>query len=205
MDNIEQLKQDNEKLKERLNNAAKFFRDQKAQIEALTKENEDLKEQVNVFKNATNERGDEMRKSLDKCKELEKTIESKDQAYQLLQDTYNVSNTLSEICNVYMNYLNSKKFIIQKNTDSVPNVVDDLPELSFTPLYPIRIFGTSGIDGDFTKCKARMYEIQITQGNQIILDLIPVRKNGIGYMYDKISKRLYGNDSTGEFILGPDK
>ena len=89
MDNIEQLKQDNEKLKERLNNAAKFFRDQKAQIEALTKENEDLKEQVNVFKNATNERGDEMRKSLDKCKELEKTIESKDQAYQLLQDTYN--------------------------------------------------------------------------------------------------------------------
>ena len=44
MDNIEQLKQDNAKLTERLNNAAKFFREQKAQIEALTKENEDLKE-----------------------------------------------------------------------------------------------------------------------------------------------------------------
>ena len=46
MDNIEQLKLDNEKLKERLNNAAKFFKEQKAQIEALTKENEDLKEQI---------------------------------------------------------------------------------------------------------------------------------------------------------------
>lgn len=43
MDNIEQLKQDNAKLQERLNNAAKFFREQKAQIEALTKENEELK------------------------------------------------------------------------------------------------------------------------------------------------------------------
>lgn len=43
MENIEQLKADNAKLTERLNNAAKFFREQKAQIEALKKENEELK------------------------------------------------------------------------------------------------------------------------------------------------------------------
>jgi chromosome segregation ATPase len=43
METIEQLQQDNAKLQERLNNAAKFFREQKAQIEALTKENEELK------------------------------------------------------------------------------------------------------------------------------------------------------------------
>lgn len=48
MDNIEQLKQDNAKLTERLNNAAKFFREQKAQIEQLTKENEQLKNDNNV-------------------------------------------------------------------------------------------------------------------------------------------------------------
>lgn len=36
MDNIEQLKQENEKLQERLNNAAKFFREQKANIDTLT-------------------------------------------------------------------------------------------------------------------------------------------------------------------------
>jgi len=47
MENIEQLKQDNAKLTERLNNAAKFFREQKAQIELLTKENEELKAQIN--------------------------------------------------------------------------------------------------------------------------------------------------------------
>lgn len=43
MEDIEQLKLENNKLKERLNNAAKFFREQKAQIESLTKENEELK------------------------------------------------------------------------------------------------------------------------------------------------------------------
>ena len=43
METIEQLQQTNAKLTERLNNAAKFFREQKAQIEALTKENEELK------------------------------------------------------------------------------------------------------------------------------------------------------------------
>lgn len=61
MENIEQLKQDNLKLTERLNNAAKFFREQKAQIETLTKENEELKS----------------------------NIQSKDKAYEVLQNTYN--------------------------------------------------------------------------------------------------------------------
>ena len=57
MENIEQLKQDNAKLTERLNNAAKFFKDQKAQIDNLTKENKQLKELIdtilnwNIFKN----------------------------------------------------------------------------------------------------------------------------------------------------------
>ena len=45
MENIEQIKQERDTLQERLNNAAKFFREQKAQIEALTKENEELKSQ----------------------------------------------------------------------------------------------------------------------------------------------------------------
>ena len=51
MENIEQLKQDNAKLTERLNNAAKFFKDQKAQIDNLTKENKQLKDQIEGFEN----------------------------------------------------------------------------------------------------------------------------------------------------------
>lgn len=38
-----------------------------------------------------------------------------------------------------------------------------------------------------------------------IIDLIPVRVGQVGYMYDKVSKQLFGNSGTGDFILGPDK
>lgn len=40
--------------------------------------------------------------------------------------------------------------------------------------------------------------------NNLIMDLIPVRVGQVGYMYDKVSGRLFGNKGTGEFILGPD-
>lgn len=52
---------------------------------------------------------------------------------------------------------------------------------------------------------ADVFSFQIKEVNQIILDLIPVRKNGIGYMYDKVSGQLFGNAGTGQFIIGPDK
>ena len=37
------------------------------------------------------------------------------------------------------------------------------------------------------------------------MNLIPVRKDGVGYMYDTVSGQLFGNIGTGNFILGPDK
>jgi len=113
METIEQLKQDNAKLTERLNNAAKFFREQKAQIEALTKENEELKrtpkeEVIDTEKwnklVAKNENLQKQSESLNeecqkldiqcneyelKLQKLENDIDSKDKAYKVLQDTYN--------------------------------------------------------------------------------------------------------------------
>ena len=49
------------------------------------------------------------------------------------------------------------------------------------------------------------YYIKIYSNNDLIMDLIPVRKKQIGYLYDKISEQLFENLGTGEFILGPDK
>ena len=38
------------------------------------------------------------------------------------------------------------------------------------------------------------------------VDLIPVRKDGVGYMYDRVSGKLYGNAAdSGAFVIGPDK
>lgn len=37
-----------------------------------------------------------------------------------------------------------------------------------------------------------------------MMDFIPVRIGTKGYLYDKVSKRLFGNAGTGSFTLGPD-
>ena len=84
MEDMEQLKQDNAKLTERLNNAAKFFKDQKAQIDNLTKENKQLKDQIEGFENEfkSNEAySDDLNKQIDrleaKLKEQQDSYENK--------------------------------------------------------------------------------------------------------------------------------
>ena len=88
MENIEQLKQDNAKLTERLNNAAKFFKDQKAQIDNLTKENKQLKEQIEGFENEfkSNEAySDDLNKQIDR---LEAKLKEQNINYSNLQNEY---------------------------------------------------------------------------------------------------------------------
>ena len=50
----------------------------------------------------------------------------------------------------------------------------------------------------------RIYSFYMSNAEYCI-DLIPVRVGNVGYMYDKISKQLFGNAGTGAFVLGPDK
>ena len=60
-------------------------------------------------------------------------------------------------------------------------------------------------NGNLFKGKVRIYNFSIYLHDQLVLDLVPVKDNGIGYMYDKVSGQLFGNQGTGDFILGPDK
>lgn len=52
----------------------------------------------------------------------------------------------------------------------------------------------------------RLYSFKIKKSGKTILDLIPVRKGNEGFMYDRVSGKLYGNagDPGSRFILGPD-
>ena len=52
----------------------------------------------------------------------------------------------------------------------------------------------------------RLYSMKIVQEGEVLYDLIPFRKDGDGYLYNKITGKLYGNveGNTGRFILGPD-
>ena len=106
------------------------------------------------------------------------------------------------IADCRLNYLNSKKWQAQGSSDSVEA---SLPTLQFTPQYNIRLFGSAGVVDTFTVYSGKIYFVKISYGSNVIMDLIPVRVGQVGYMYDKISGQLFGNDGTGSFTLGPDK
>lgn len=95
-----------------------------------------------------------------------------------------------------LNYLNDKKFIVEDKSAVIPT-------LSFIPTYSILLFGYNN-KGTVRYCACRIYNVKISQGSEIVMDLIPVRVGTIGYMYDTVSGQLFGNAGTGNFILGND-
>lgn len=55
--------------------------------------------------------------------------------------------------------------------------------------------------GEAQPCaNARIYRFTISDR----MDLIPVRVGNVGYMFDRVSRELFGNAGTGDFIVGPD-
>ena len=99
MSNIEQLEKDNIKLQERLTNAAKFFKEQKLQIESLTKENEQLKNsisssddiknlqsQLEAQENSLKEKSLEYKNTIDA---LNTKLTNNEAAYEELRKKYN--------------------------------------------------------------------------------------------------------------------
>ncbi|MBQ3690138.1 MAG: hypothetical protein II937_09835 [Bacteroidales bacterium] len=63
-------------------------------------------------------------------------------------------------------------------------------------------------DGSFNyqdrKGVGRIYYFQVRKNGQLLFDGIPVRVGSVGYMYDRVSGKLFGNAGTGNFILGQD-
>ena len=68
-----------------------------------------------------------------------------------------------------------------------------------------RICLFKGIDSNYQGLVGRIYSFKATYNNQVVLDLVPVRKGNVGMMYDKITGYVYKNNSTGTFTIGPDK
>lgn len=52
--------------------------------------------------------------------------------------------------------------------------------------------------------KTRICALSIRQNGALVRDYIPVRVGQVGYMYDRVSRKLFGNAGTGSFVLGPD-
>ena len=63
-----------------------------------------------------------------------------------------------------------------------------------------------GVNGNTSlNTNGRISSCKIYHSGVLVRDYIPVRKGTVGYMYDRVSGQLFGNQGTGEFIIGPDK
>jgi hypothetical protein len=58
-----------------------------------------------------------------------------------------------------------------------------------------------------THFKGNIYGMKVWSRStgEVLYNFIPVRVGNVGYFYDRVNAKLYGNVGGGAFILGPDK
>lgn len=118
-------------------------------------------------------------------------------------------------------YGNASKYIATNNCFARPWVVKNIggkfyinnTEYELNPSteewtfkYNIYLFACnySGLARRQTTGYIRIYYAKFWDNGVLVRDFIPVRVGSVGYMYDKVSKKLFGNKGTGNFILGSD-
>ena len=112
-----------------------------------------------------------------------------------------LSNTFTK-GELALNFQNSRHFTIKQEGGS-EFISSTLSTLSFSTTLTIYLFGYNRY-GSINQTSQKLYACKISNGSTIILDLIPVRVGTVGYMYDRLSGQLFGNQGTDNFILGPD-
>lgn len=83
--------------------------------------------------------------------------------------------------------------------------IKSITRASFVSTYTMYVFAMNAMGTASFKNKIKLYKMTIKENNTTIFDFIPVRVGQVGYLYDKVSKQLFGNMGTGNFILGSDK
>jgi hypothetical protein len=114
----------------------------------------------------------------------------------------NVKTTTASIKNVVITFTataNNGTLSISSNYGTSTTSSCDFSENTKWALFTSWVGG--GVSGTIT---GRIYSFTYSSSEQNV-DLIPVRVGNVGYMFDKVSGKLFGNAGTGNFILGHDK
>ena len=77
--------------------------------------------------------------------------------------------------------------------------------LDIKPVHTMYLFAYNRSEKTTGFCKARVSSFIVKENGVLLCDFIPVRKGAVGYLYDRVSGKLFGNAGTGDFVLGPDK
>lgn len=119
---------------------------------------------------------------------------------------YNVEHLFNDN-NVHNILYNSKQGLyidsILRQSFNIEQIKDPIAGI-YLALFCWYDFKISNYVVDSTS-KAKLYYCKINVNSNLVRDLIPVRIGNVGYMYDKVSGKLFENQGTGNFILGPDK
>jgi hypothetical protein len=69
----------------------------------------------------------------------------------------------------------------------------------------MRLFGRNGAEesNKFVTADLIVYDFKASDNGVDLIHFIPVVKDNVGCMYDKVSKQLFYNAGTGDFIVGP--
>lgn len=92
----------------------------------------------------------------------------------------------------------------QAKTFTVDSDEFTLPATTFTGGFSIPLFARLGPSGIGNFSSGQLYSCKIWDGSTLVRDYIPVRKGTVGYLYDRVTGKLFGNEGTGDFVLGQD-
>lgn len=107
------------------------------------------------------------------------------------------------VYNTYSSYPSTCDVEIGNGIVKIGNTTHSYTISSFSGgTYTLMLFALNNA-GTAIPSNVKIGPVYITDGVKT-QDLIPVRKNGVGYMYDKISGELLINAGSGAFIIGPD-
>lgn len=91
---------------------------------------------------------------------------------------------------------------IEIPSEGVSETVTNTPN-DFSTSYPFVIMGQNSA-GSLTGAPIRIFNCTIEEDGVKVRDFIPVRVGTVGYLYDRVSGKLFGNEGTGDFVVGPD-
>lgn len=114
--------------------------------------------------------------------------------------TSGVTFQLDQPCTYYLKQ--GEQYVKDYQGNTILSSSETLSAYSTNPIMLFKCY--SGSDWVNTSGTVRIYSCKI-YNNGVLMDLIPVRKGQIGYLYDKVSGQLFANAGSGSFILGPDR
>jgi len=117
-----------------------------------------------------------------------------DNGWQALNNTYNKPGVVKHIWKV--DYKNNRTWLDfdQYTITNSRSKAASTGRLQICQLY-----------SSYTRFVGQIYHVRYWRDDVLIYDLVPVRHGGVGYLYDKLSGEMYGNDGTGNIGIGMDK